>query len=300
MLQITENAGYLSEETAVTIGKFDGVHRGHRRLLEGVFAEKKHGYRACVISILANLESHKSVIYTRAEKQSLCKALGVDILAEYTLDAKLRALAPEQFVAEVLCKRCNGKVIVVGEDFRFGKDRSGDVALLQRMEKMYGYRTVCVPEVEEDGTRISSTRIRTLLTKGAVEEAGRLLGQPYFIQGEVVHGKQLGRTLGFPTVNVLPEKEKLLPAYGVYVTKTMVEETPYFGLTNVGVRPTVRDGEAVSVETYLEGYCGDLYGQVVSTEFLHFLRPERYFDSVEDLQKAIREDISCIQSMGFS
>lgn len=291
MLQITENAGYVLEETAITIGKFDGVHRGHRRLLEGVLAEKKQGYRACVISIHANPEPQRSVIYTRAEKQSLCKTLGVDVLAEYTLDAELRALAPEQFVAEVLCRRFNGKVIVVGEDFRFGKNRSGDITLLQCMEKRYGYRTVCVPEVEEDGMRISSTRIRTLLKEGAVEEAGRLLGQPYFLQGEVVHGKQLGRTLGFPTLNVLPGKEKLLPAYGVYVTKTMAAGNSYFGLTNIGVRPTVRDGEAVSAETFLEGYSGDLYGQTVTTEFLHFLRPERRFDSVEKLQRAIREDM---------
>lgn len=291
MLQITENSECLLEKTAVTIGKFDGIHRGHRKLLERILSEKENGYRACVVSFLAEPAKQHRVIYTREEKYALCRLLGVDILAEYTLNEAFRTLSAEQFVAEILCKGLRAEIVVVGEDFRFGKNRKGDVAFLRALEKKYGYRTICIPQVEIEGEPVSSTRIRTLLSEGAVKEAGELLGQPYFVQGEVMHGKKLGRTLGFPTINLLPPEEKLLPAYGVYATRTKLGEMWYRGVTNVGVRPTVKDEKQVSVETFLKDYTGHLYGQTLTTEFLSFLRPEQKFANVEELKRAIGKDI---------
>lgn len=290
MIQITEKSKCLSGETAVTIGKFDGVHRGHRKLLDAVLAEKKNGYLACVVSFWTKPGEGKSVIYTREEQRYLCSALGIDVLAEYTLDETLRGLSAEYFVTEVLCKKLNAKVIVTGEDFRFGKDRAGDAALLRSLAEESGYRTVCVPKVKSEGVRISSTKIRELLLAGNMEEANKFLGQPYFICSEVVHGKQLGRTIGFPTINMLPPAEKLLPAYGVYVTQTNVGDRWYDGITNVGLRPTVDSGAQVSVETHLTGYEGNLYGKTLKTRFLRFLRPEQKFESVEALKMAIQED----------
>lgn len=291
MLHITEQSKPLSGETAVTIGKFDGVHRGHRKLLDAALAEKKNGYLACVVSFWTKPEKGKSVIYTREEQRHLCSALGIDVLAEYTLDENLRGLPAERFVSEVLCKKLNARVIVTGEDFRFGKGRTGDAALLRSLAEGFGYRTVCVPKVKSEGVRISSTKIRELLSAGRMEEANTFLGQPYFIFSEVVHGKQLGRTIGFPTINVLPPAEKLLPAYGVYVTQTKAGESWYDGITNVGLRPTVDSGEQVSVETHLAGYRGNLYGKTVETRFLRFLRPEQKFESVEALKTAIQKDM---------
>lgn len=299
MLHITDLSERLSGPSAVTIGKFDGVHRGHRKLLETVLEKKKQGLTSCMVSFFSEPKDGRTTIYTKEEQKKLVSALDVDVLAQFTLDEAFRNLSAERFVKEVLCETLQAKVVVTGEDFRFGKDRAGDVKLLQALSKQFGYETICVPKVELGGARVSSTRIRELLSKGAVEEAGELLGQPYFVQGEVVHGKKLGRTLGFPTINVLPSAEKLLPAYGVYITRTSLDGTWYRGITNVGLRPTVKDEKKVSVETYLADYNGDLYGKTVTTEFLRFVRPERKFDGVEELKAAVQRDIAALEEKNF-
>lgn len=291
MLHITDLSERLSGPSAVTIGKFDGVHRGHRKLLETVLGKKEQGLTSCMVSFFLEPKDGRTTIYSKEEQKKLVSALDVDVLAQFTLDEALRSLSAERFVKEVLCETLHAKVVVTGEDFRFGKDRAGDVKLLQALSERFGYETICVPKVELGGGRVSSTRIRELLSRGAVEDAGELLGQPYFVQGEVVHGKKLGRTLGFPTMNVLPPAEKLLPAYGVYITRTWLDGTWYRGITNVGLRPTVKDEKKVSVETYLVEYTGELYGETVTTEFLRFVRPERKFDSVEALKEAVQRDI---------
>lgn len=290
MLRLTKYSEYLPVQTAVTIGKFDGVHLGHRKLLEAVLQEKENGYSSCVVSFSTPVDNERSVIYTKEEKRKLCKAMGVEVLAEYPFSEAIKEMSGEDFIAEILCGRLQAKVIVVGEDFRFGKGRSGDVALLQKLEKQYGYRTVCVPKVEDDQVRISSTGIRSLLEEGNVEEANGLLGRPYAVFGEVLHGKKLGRTLGFPTMNLLPPTEKLLPAYGVYVTKTKVDGQWFEGITNVGLRPTVDSDKRVTVETHLFAYEGDLYGKQVEVRFLEFLRPEKRFPDVDALKTAMHED----------
>ena len=291
MLHITELSERLLGPSAVTIGKFDGVHQGHRKLLETVLAKQKQGLTSCMVSLFAEPMDGKTTIYTKEEQKDLAASFALDVLAQFTLTQALRSLPAERFIREVLCETLQAKVVVTGEDFRFGKDRAGDVVLLQSFSKQFGYETICVPKVELDGVRVSSTRIRGLLAKGAVEEAGQLLGQPYFVQGEVVHGKKLGRTLGFPTINILPSADKLLPSYGVYITRTKLDGVWYRGITNVGVRPTVKDEKRVSVETYLAEYNGNLYGKTVTTEFLRFVRPEQKFDSVEALNTAVGRDL---------
>ncbi len=299
MLRITDISERSLVPEAVTIGKFDGVHKGHRRLLQTVLAKKEQGLASCMVSFFSEPKEQRTVIYTKTEQERLAEAAGIDMLAQYTLNETVRGMEPEQFVREVLCEALQARVVVTGEDFRFGKNRAGDVSLLEALSPKYGYETICVPKVELGGVRVSSTRIRALLAEGAVEEAAELLGQPYFVQGEVVHGKKLGRTLGFPTINLLPGKDKLLPAYGVYITRTQVDGKQYFGLTNVGIRPTVKDENRVSVETFLENYTGDLYGKVLTVEFLRFLRSERKFDSVELLQAEIQKDLIAFRSEIF-
>ena len=290
MLRITKYSEYLPVQTVVTVGKFDGFHLGHRKLISTVLQEKEKGYVSCVISFSTTVDIERSVIYTKEEQRKLCEALGVDVLVEYPLSETIREMSGEAFIDEILCGRLQAKVIVVGEDFRFGKNRSGDVALLRDLEETYGYRTVCIPKVEEEQVRISSTGIRELLMAGKVSEANALLGRPYAVFGEVLHGKKLGRTLGFPTMNLVPSEEKLLPAYGVYVTKTKVDGQWFDGITNVGLRPTVDSDERVSVETYLFSYDGDLYGKQVEVQFLEFVRPEQKFTDVEKLKSAMQED----------
>lgn len=291
MLQKTEFTTTFSEASAVTIGKFDGVHKGHRKLLEEVLTAKASGLLACGVSIFPPPGSERTLIYTAKEQRRIMKELGLDVLMQVALDDEMKELSPEQFVKEVLCDALHAKRVVTGEDFRFGKERRGDVPLLQKLSVEYGFELICVPKVEEQGERVSSTEIRKLLEKGAVGEAGEFLGQPYFVQGNVVHGKQLGRTLGIPTINVLPSPEKLLPLYGVYATRTKAGNSWYRSITNIGLRPTVKDEKRVSVETYLEGFEGDLYDECVVTEFLKFLRPEQKFDSIHKLKEAMNNDI---------
>ena len=291
MLRITKHSEYLPVQTVVTVGKFDGFHLGHRSLLAEVLKEAEHGLAACVVSFSTPVDIERSMIYTREEQRKLCESMGIDVLAEYPLDESLREMAAEQFVSEILCKRLQAKVIVAGEDFRFGKDRAGDVTLLQNLEETYDYRTVCIPKVTEKTVRISSTGIRKLLAEGDVSAANEMLGRPYAVFGEVLHGKKLGRTLGFPTMNLIPPTQKLLPAYGVYVTKTNVDGQWFDGITNIGLRPTVDSDKQVSVETHLFAYEGDLYGKQVEVQFLHFLRPERKFADVEALRAAMLEDL---------
>ena len=291
MLRITKQSEYVPVQTAVTVGKFDGFHLGHRSLLSAVLKEKERGLASCVITFSTAVDTGRKVIYTKEEQRKLCESMGIDVLAEYPLDEAMREMTAEQFVAELLCKKLQAKVIVAGEDFRFGKGREGDVALLRALEETYGYRTVCVPKVTEESVRISSTGIRGLLAEGKVAEANELLGRPYAVFGEVLHGKKLGRTLGFPTMNLIPSGEKLLPVYGVYVTKTKVDGQWFDGITNIGLRPTVDSDEQVSVETHLFSYEGDLYGKQVEVQFLTFLRPERKFPDVDSLQGAMKEDV---------
>ena len=291
LLRITKQSEYVPVQTAVTVGKFDGFHLGHRSLLSAVLKEKERGLASCVITFSTAVDTGRKVIYTKEEQRKLCESMGIDVLAEYPLDESMREMTAEQFVAEILCKKLQAKVIVAGEDFRFGKGREGDVALLRALEETYGYRTVCVPKVTEESVRISSTGIRGLLAEGKVAEANELLGRPYAVFGEVLHGKKLGRTLGFPTMNLIPSGEKLLPVYGVYVTRTKADGQWFDGITNIGLRPTVDSDEQVSVETHLFSYEGDLYGKQVEVQFLTFLRPERKFPDVDSLQGAMKEDV---------
>lgn len=291
LVRITRYSECLPVQTVVTIGKFDGFHLGHRKLLSAVLQEKKKGYASCVISFSTSVDMPGSVIYTREEQRKICESLGIDVLAEYPLDETIKEMSGEQFVKEILCERLQAKVIVTGEDFRFGKNRSGDISLLKSLEETYGYRTVCVPKVTAEDIRISSTEIRRVLAEGNVSEANRWLGRPYAVFGEVLHGKKLGRTLGFPTMNLIPPTEKLLPAYGVYVTRTKVDGQWFDGITNIGLRPTVDLDELVSVETHLFSYNGDLYGKQVEVQFIHFLRPERKFADVAALKAAMLEDV---------
>lgn len=291
LVRITRYSECLPVQTVVTVGKFDGFHLGHRKLLSAVLQEKKKGYASCVISFSTSVDMPGSVIYTREEQRKICESLGIDVLAEYPLDETIKEMSGEQFVKEILCERLQAKVIVTGEDFRFGKNRSGDISLLKSLEETYGYRTVCVPKVTAEDIRISSTEIRRVLAEGNVSEANRWLGRPYAVFGEVLHGKKLGRTLGFPTMNLIPPTEKLLPAYGVYVTRTKVDGQWFDGITNIGLRPTVDSDELVSVETHLFSYNGDLYGKQVEVQFIQFLRPERKFADVAALKAAMLEDV---------
>ena len=191
----------------------------------------------------------------------------------------------------MIVSRLNVKCIVVGDDFRFGHNRAGDHELLLKLAPKYGYELIVVDKLKDNGRDISSTYIREEVARGNIKKANSLLGYPYFIMGRVVHGKQLGRTLGIPTINILPEAEKILPPFGVYASKVNVSDKWYLGITNIGRKPTIEGENPVGVETYIIDFSQDVYDHVVTVELYDFLRPEKKFDSIEELKEQISGDI---------
>jgi riboflavin kinase/FMN adenylyltransferase len=182
-------------------------------------------------------------------------------------------------------------VIIVGTDYRFGYQRNGDVALLKKYEEVYGYQVIVCDKLKWKKEVISSSAIRNALKEGDMESVNAMLGKPYMIRGEVIHGRRIGRTIGMPTINQMPSNTKLLPPCGVYASKTLIDGVYYDGVTNIGYKPTVGEEEYVGVETYIFDYENDLYGKMLEVELFYYIRPELKFGSLEELTMKMREDI---------
>ena len=289
----------VSEETAVSLGKFDGIHRGHGRLLECLKERKKSGLKTVIFTfdIPPKQKTKKcgqnKVLTTNEEKMQLFLLQGIDCLLECPFTFEIMHMEPEAFV-EMLVKRLHARSIVVGTDFNFGHNRRGDYRLLQRLADAYGYEVFVVDKVQENGRDISSTFIREEISAGRIEYANKLLGYPYFVQGTVLHGNEIGRTLGVPTANLIAEEEKLLPPFGVYVTRTsfLDDQTKvYGGITNVGRKPTITGDHPAGVETHLFDFSGMIYQKNIKVEFLAPVRPEMRFASLEELKLQMHKDI---------
>lgn len=286
----------LNRETAIAIGKFDGVHIGHRRLLEEILEKKKDGLEACVFTFDISPavlfgKSDGKVLTTREEKRRIFRELGIDILVEFPMTLETAATLPEEFARRFLSEALCGRMIAAGEDLSFGKNGRGNAELLRNMSAELAFEVKTIPKVKADGMEVSSTLIRSLVEKGEMQQVSKLLGEPYQIDGLITHGRQLGHTLGFPTINILPQEEKLLPPFGVYYSKVRVREGLYYGITNVGKKPTVSGEDMAGAETYLYDFEGDLYGQEAIVYLHRFLRPERKFESVEALREQIGRDV---------
>ncbi len=286
----------LEGKSAVAIGKFDGVHLGHRKLLGRIAEQKKDGLAATVFTFDTSAASffggEERELTTPAEKREIFEALGVDVLIEFPLNRETAAIAPEVFVRQYLAQRMRAAYICAGPDLSFGRGGAGDYALLVRCARECGYLAELIDKVAVDGETVSSTRVRAAVRAGDMEAAHRMLGVPYSVGGTVAHGRQLGRTIGMPTANLLPDGGKLLPPCGVYYSRTILDGQTYRSISNVGRKPTVSDGESVCVETYLYGFDGDLYGRKMRVELLSFRRPERKFDGLAQLRAQMEEDIA--------
>ena len=287
----------LAQETAVAIGKFDGIHIGHRRLLEEILARKKSGLTACVFTfdpppaVLFGCSDGKELT-TKQEKRLLFGRMGVDILVEFPMNRETAAMAPEVFARDVLAGQLQVRFLAAGTDLSFGAKGAGNAGLLRRMGTELGFEVKTIDKVCMEGEEVSSTLVRREVEEGDMERAQRLLGMPYMIAGEVVRGNQVGRTLGFPTVNVLPGEEKLLPPNGVYFSQVRCGDRVYRAISNVGYKPTVTDRKVMGVESYLYDFEGDMYGKHVEVYLHKFRRPERRFDSLEALRRQLQEDIA--------
>lgn len=273
--------------SAVTLGKFDGIHRGHRKLIQKIIEKKKEtGAQAVVLAFV----SGRKTILTKAERRDLLEQMGVDVLLECPLDSRIRHMKAENFIRQVLVGALQSSFLAVGEDFRFGYERKGTPELLRKAGVSLGFETEILPREMDGSRKISSTYIREELDRGNMEKVSALLGCDYFVSGMVEHGRGMGRREFFPTANLIPMPEKMLPPNGVYLTLSYFGQEIYPGITNVGCKPTI--GETfVGVESYLFDCEKNLYGKTCTVEFRKFLRREQKFSSFEALKKQILEDI---------
>ena len=273
--------------SAVMIGKFDGLHRGHMKLLEKI-REEGSGCRRILFRI--SPESGPSIL-SDEEFESVAEREGVDIIINCPFTEQVRAMAPGDFIRDILAEKLHAVFVCVGEDFRFGRNREGDAGLLTEVCRDLGIKAFVVGKVCYRGSKISSSAVRDAVREGRMELVSALLGRPFSVSGKIVHGNHIGTGLGMPTINVIPGPDKLLPPYGVYYSKIRSEGETMNGITNVGVRPTV-DGSQCRTETYLYDVSEDLYGHSASIQLLHFVRPEMKFNSLEELRAQAAHDMA--------
>jgi len=287
----------ILQPTAVAIGKFDGLHRGHRELLRQLLEAKKSGLVATIFTfdpppeVLFGKRQAKEIT-TKEEKRIIFEKMGVDILIEYPLNEISAAVSPEEFVRGVLKERMNMSYLAAGYDLSFGHKGAGNAELLRKMAPELNFELNIINKVCEDGREISSTFIREEVEIGNMEHVTKLLGEPYMVIGQVVHGAKLGRKIGMPTINILPQKEKMLPPKGVYYSKTVIGEKEYKSITNIGEKPTVSNDKQIGVETYLYEFDQDVYGKNAIVKLLKFKRPERKFSDLEELKAQMLIDIN--------
>lgn len=278
----------LQVDTAITIGKFDGLHRGHKKLCGSLFSLEREGVKSLAISFIDSPNnvinnSDSKQIVTLEERRLLFKESGISIFIECPFDEKLRKTLPRDFVLRLI-NELNMKYLVVGTDFRFGYKGKGDVSLLKDLSEELGFQLIVIDKLQDDNIDISSSRIREEIQMGHIIKANQLMGRNYFIYGEVVYGRQIGRKIDFPTINIIPSKKKLIPANGVYITAVILDGKQYNGITNVGVKPTFDDDNTLSIETHILNFEANVYGKEVKIVFLKEMRKEKKFDSAEDLK----------------
>ena len=285
----------LSEETALCIGKFDGFHKGHRLLISEA---RKTGDPVCVLTFVFN---KTETIDSREEKQRIAESLGVDYYVEIEADRSFFSMSPDSFIEDIVRAKLHARYVIVGEDFRFGKDREGDINTLEKYSEKCGYTLKAFPKEKYGDEDISSSRIRGCILTGEMEAVTRMLGRPYSMSGIVTSGNHIGSRIGAPTANLVPEPGKVMPPFGVYAVEVYFsdkysgagnsEQTCYNGIANLGVKPTIGKDNPPGLEINIFDFDGDIYKEKISVDMLSFIRPERRFDSVDELKAQIEKDI---------
>lgn len=286
-------------KSAVALGLFDGVHLGHRYVLQKVYALEYKDCRPAIFTFEPTAVKIKEsggsgFIYTAEEKQRIFEDCGFDYVYSPAF-SEVCGLSGEEFAEYILVGQMNAAVVCCGEDFRFGKGAACGVDELRKFGEKYGFDVCIANKVQLGGVDVSSGEIRRCLLNGDIEQANLFLDRPYTIDKKVVHGAALGSTIGFPTANQLYEKGQLVPKFGVYASETEVNGKLYTSMTNIGVKPTVDYGGQPLAETYIVGFSRDVYDVRIQVRLKRFIRPERKFDSVDELKRQIAEDIKSVQ-----
>jgi riboflavin kinase/FMN adenylyltransferase len=291
----------ISEKnTIVTIGTFDGLHHGHRKILARL--RELQAENPDFATVLMTFHPHPRTIVGRDEvrllsdideKIALTAAENIDFMLILPFDKKMSEMSPEEFVNEILLKILKTKILVIGYDHKFGKDRAGNYQFLKENEKKFGFEVIEISRQEIEDVAVSSTKIRNALLEGNIRIANDYLQRPYSIRGKVVQGNQIGRKLGFPTANIaLLEEQKLVPANGIYAVRVRVSEKMYDGVLAVGVRPTIGENLHKTIEVNIFDFSEDIYTQTIEVFFYDFIRSELKFEDLDALVKKMHEDKS--------
>lgn len=288
----------FNKKTVLTLGTFDGVHVGHKKILEKLTQSTEDGlYESLVLTffphprMVLQEKSEIKLLNTIVEKTELLAQIGIQNLVIHPFDATFSRLTAEDFVKTILVDLFQIHKIIIGYDHRFGRNRTANIDDLIIFGEEYGFEVEQISAQEIHDVSVSSTKIRNALLEGKMELANEYLGYTYFITGTVVHGKQLGRTLGFPTANIsIAEDYKLIPKNGVYIVQATIANTIVFGMMNVGLNPTVEDESQQKIEIHFLNFEGDLYGAELQISMLHYIREEQKFDSIELLKNQLQSD----------
>ena len=285
------------EKTIVTIGTFDGIHIGHKKILKNLISTaNKEGKKSVLLTFFPHprmvLQKDKAILLlnTLDEKSMLLENMGLDYLIIHPFSKEFSRLTALDFVRDILVNKLNTSKLIIGYDHHFGKNREGNIHQLREYSSLYDFNIEEIPAQDIDDVSVSSTKIRTALKEGNLKTANTYLGYQYMLSGIVVSGKQLGGTIGFPTANIeVKEPYKLIPSSGVYIIKTQINTVVFSGIMNIGFNPTVL-GKHQTIEAHLFNFSEDLYGKKITVTLIHFLREEQKFNSVEELVDQLNID----------
>lgn len=290
---------------ALSLGMFDGVHKGHQSIISKLtkVAHEKNLEPSILTfwphpRLVFNPNDSLKLLSTVEEKANLLENFGIENLFLKEFDEEFRNLSGDEFIRKILVEKLHVKYLIVGYDHVFGKNKSGNFELLQRLAPELGYEVIQMEAVNLHNDHISSTKIRKALAEGAIEEANEMLGYHFGITGTVEQGKQIGRTIGYPTANIAYDSVKLLPKNGAYIVDVFVGEKRYKGMLSVGTNPTV-NGDKTTVEVYILNFNADIYGEEITVKFRTFLHDEIKFDSLEKLVERLDEDKRLTESFSF-
>lgn len=284
------------EKKVVTLGYFDGVHLGHQKLMKrNVDLSKKYGLTPSILLFKENtstsVKDEKHYLSSLEDKVEILSQLGIKTFCLVNFDENFMKLSPKEFIKTIIAEKLNAKIIIVGDDYRFGYKASGNVDTLKEYEDIFAYKTDVVDfEMEDDHEKISSGHIRDMVRQGEIRRANKYLGRPYKMRGKVVHGRRRGRLLNFPTANLELSFPYVMPRDGVYLTVTNIRGENHYGLTNIGSNPTFEEDDDKKIETFIFDFNQSIYDENISVEYIEFLRPDYKFNSAEELIAQMDKD----------
>lgn len=299
-MQDITNIDRMKNRTAVAMGFFDGLHIGHRTVIERAVSYKKRGLASTVLtfdslSSLSKLTDGDRILFDDL-KYKILEDIGIENIYRPEFN-RLKDMTTDEFVKNILVDKLNAKVVICGFDFRFGKGASGDTNTLIELCAKYDIEVVVIPAIYVDGMIVSSTKIREFIKCGEIERANSLLGYEFNFRLEVIHGRKFGRLINAPTINQILPDMMIIPKFGVYSSKTIINNEQYLSITNIGMNPSIGGLEKPQAETHIIGYDGDLYGEYIDVSLTGFIRGELKFKNLDELAERIQKDIASVKKI---